>query len=100
MINVDEINILVTDFLENEDENIMYLKLMGTPLKKYIGKNEYLITNIKKYPFQIKRVIVSPTNIFSLFHDLIFKKQLTNVPSTITHIKFGYFFNSPVDNLP
>src|SRR5437762_7117816 len=83
----DDINLLITEYLDNDTDSITYLRLCGISLKKYISK-EYHDLNVINNEMIIRKI-----------YNCLTLKNIT-FPSNITHLSFSYLFNEPVDNLP
>ena len=88
-------NIEKYDLTKNYVQEIIYkdnteAKKWNNIIKLYLGQ-EYNF-EMKPCPFL--------TNLTDLRFGYYFNQNVDNLPNTLTHLRFGYYFNQNIDNLP
>src|SRR5947208_3141972 len=108
MILPDDLNLLITEYLDTDTYSINFLEFVGCSLNKYSSKNFYDFSELDRYKFIIKKIKnyypkksnMLLTKITHLFFDYEFNQSVDNLPPNITYLTFGSNFNQPVDYLP
>ncbi len=106
-----EINLMIIDYLDNDDESYKLLKMYGIKKKYYTSRNYHLVKYVNRKKYKIDKIIIKNVNelnkinniktkIRRILFDPQFNSPVNNLPSTITHLTFGYMFNQAVDKLP